>query len=203
MKNSFKIVMLFLALFCVSFDSSRKETIQVVIDVAHGGEDSGATFLEWKEKDIVNQIASKIKSQNQNANVEIDFTRNQDDQLSLEQRLEKIRKIKPDFVICLHVNNNNDFSKNGFGVFVPENTLTSKKSMTLATNFVESFSNKTNLVFNEIKPANYFILRKSEYPTILLELGFLSNENNRNLITNEDGQNKIAAEILMFIENSK
>ena len=203
MKNSFKIVMLFAAIFCVSFDSSRKETIQVVIDVAHGGADSGATFLVWKEKDIVNQIASKIKSQNQNSNVEIHFTRNQDDILSLEQRLEKIRQIKPDFVISLHINNNNDSSKNGFGVFVPENKITSKKSMALATNFVASFSNKTNLVFNEIKPANYFILRKSEYPIILLELGFLSNENNRNLITNEDGQNKIASEILMFIENSK
>ena len=47
------------------------------------------------------------------------------------------------------------------------------------------------------------ILKKSEYPTMLLEMGFLSNANDRNYVTSENGQNEIAQTILDFASTLK
>jgi N-acetylmuramoyl-L-alanine amidase len=47
------------------------------------------------------------------------------------------------------------------------------------------------------------LLKKSEAPTMILEMGFLSNKNDKEYITSEEGQNQIAETILKFISSVK
>ena len=51
-----------------------------------------------------------------------------------------------------------------------------------------------------VKQANFMILKKSNCPAITLELGYLSNENDRNYITSEEGQNEIAENIVKSLQ---
>ena len=47
------------------------------------------------------------------------------------------------------------------------------------------------------------ILKKSECPTLVIELGFLSNEKDRIYVNSEKGQTEIAQAILNFVNGLK
>ena len=51
----------------------------------------------------------------------------------------------------------------------------------------------------KVTVANFTVLKNSECPSALLELGFMSNESDRNYLTSEDGQWEIAQAIYRAI----
>ncbi|MNE47673.1 N-acetylmuramoyl-L-alanine amidase [compost metagenome] len=63
-----------------------------------------------------------------------------------------------------------------------------------AETLLNSLSTET-LKSRGVKMAPFFILKKSNSPAVTLELGFLSNENDRKYITSDEGQNEIASKI--------
>lgn len=104
MKNLLKIASVVALGFLLSFSFSKEKKV-VVIDAGHGGTDLGANREGINEKEIVLNIAKKIKLLNQNQNLEIILTRDDDTYPSLTDRTKKINELKPDYSISLHVNN--------------------------------------------------------------------------------------------------
>ncbi|MBP6577990.1 MAG: N-acetylmuramoyl-L-alanine amidase [Chryseobacterium sp.] len=174
--------------------SFLKEKKVVVIDAGHGGTDLGANRNGIYEKEIVLNIAKKIKALNQNQNLEIILTRDDDSYPTLTDRTGKINEIKPDFAISLHVNNSprETTDSKGMEVFPQDNEISKK----LATKFSEKFQD------SKIRTGNLYILRESKTPTILLELGFMNNPNERNYLASEKGQSETAEKILNFINEN-
>ena len=60
------------------------------------------------------------------------------------------------------------------------------KKLAIAISKAKPFNNKV------VKTAPFMILKKSECPTMVVELGFLSNEKDRNDVNSEKRQTKIA-----------
>ncbi|MES2746851.1 MAG: N-acetylmuramoyl-L-alanine amidase [Bacteroidota bacterium] len=203
MKNSVKILLVALAFVSLSFVNFEKRTINVVIDAGHGGHDLGAERNIVSEKLLVETITKKIQSLNKDTNVKIHLTRSDDSFLGLAERAKFINDIKPDLAISLHVNNNKNTTTNGFEVFISDKTTTYEKSNELAVKFANNYSEKTKLINRGVKTAPFMVLKKSEYPTLLVELGFLSNENDRNYLTSNAGQDEIAQTILDFVSDLK
>ncbi len=203
MKNSVKIILVAVAFVCLSFVNFEPRTINVVIDAGHGGHDIGAERNIVSEKILVETITKKIHSLNKNANVKIHLTRSDDSFMDLTDRAKFINEIKPDLAISLHVNNNKNTTTNGFEVFISDKTSTYEKSNELALKFGSHYSERTKLNNRGVKKAPFMVLKKSEYPTMLIELGFLSNENDRNYLTSDAGQNEIAQTILDFVSDLK
>ena len=203
MKNSVKILLVALAFVSLSFVRFENPTITVVIDAGHGGYDIGAERNIVNEKLLVETITKKIHSLNKDANVKIHLTRSDDSFIGLAERAHFINEIKPDLAISLHVNNNKNTSTNGFEVFISDKTTTYKKSNELALLFSNSYSEKTKLNNRGVKTAPFMVLKKSECPTLLVELGFLSNETDRNYLTSDAGQNEIAQTVLDFVSDLK
>jgi N-acetylmuramoyl-L-alanine amidase len=52
----------------------------------------------------------------------------------------------------------------------------------------------------KVKEAPFYIMKNSNCPSVLLELGYLTNETNRAYITSASGQNEIAAKILEAVK---
>ena len=123
--------------------------------------------------------------------------------MDLADRAKFINEIKPDLAISLHVNNNKNSATNGFEVFISDKTSTYEKSNELAVKFANNYYEKTKLNNRGVKTAPFMVLKKSEYPTLLIELGFLSNENDRNYLTSDTGQTEIAQTILNFVTDLK
>lgn len=184
-----------------NFGGSKK--INVVIDAGHGGYDFGATSSSSTEKQIVAQITDKIKFLNKNENVTIHLTRIGDQFLSLNERSALINKIKPDLVLSLHVNKHPNAAKSGMEFYIATESIVNERSNEIAVELRNKFIRNNNLKSSEIKKAPFFILKKSEVPAVLVELGFLSNLDDREYLTNDLEQNKIAATIVEFISELK
>lgn len=205
MKNTAKLFLALTALISFAFvapKSSEPKQINVVIDASHGGHDSGAKADAFTEKQIVQQITHKIYALNKNKNVVIHLTRSSDTFVSLEERTKTINALKPDLVLSLHVNFNKNKLKSGMEMFVAKETPSAAASHKIATQLCNKFSN-SNLKTSEIKTAPFYILKKSEVPAVLVELGYLSNENDKKYLTDEKEQDRIAETIIDFISELK
>ena len=178
----------------LAFTNVDKKTI--VIDVSHGGHDNGTTAHGFNEKEIALNIANKIKQLNKNSSIEIILTRDSDKFLSLNERTEQINKLKPDFVISLHANATDDKKESGKEIFVSDKNKQKEKSGNLALELFYSFNDRNV----EIKKADFYLLKNVEYPIALLELGYLTNENDREVLTTEKGQSELAESILNVIK---
>ena len=193
---------------CFAFTMPSKLTddakiINVVIDAGHGGKDLGATHDDFTEKQITDQIAYKIMEMNTDSEVVIHFTREGDKFVDLNKRVEAINAIKPDLVISLHVNYTKHSSeRSGMEFFIcKENKLAPKAAM-FAERLSDKFENKGFKV-SDVKGAPFFTLLKSQSPAIMVELGYLSNEIDRNYLTSDKSQEEIAGIVADFLKELK
>lgn len=176
---------------------SDEKQINVVIDAGHGGKDHGATHEGYYEKDIVDAISAKIKAQNTNSNIVLHFTRTSDEFVELKSRADIINSVKPDLVLSLHVTTNGNSAASGSEIYIPKESATKEKSSELATALSEKLK-QTTTSFRGIKEAPFYILKKSEAPALLVELGFLSNQKDREFLLDDANQRQIANVILEF-----
>ena len=203
MKNSFKFILAFAVLASFAFikpsENDPKKTITVVIDAGHGGNDDGMTVDGSTEKEIVASIAQKIKQNNSDKNVVIHFTRTEDSFVSLQDRTNFINEMKPDLVLSLHVNGNANTEASGVELYVSPKNAMHEKSKSIAEDLNNRLVTNNNFKSRGVKEANFTMLRDSKYPSITVELGFLSNANDREYLTNVGHQEKIANTILQTI----
>lgn len=174
----------------------------IVIDAGHGGYDFGATKDGLNEKKLTSEITKKIKAMYSDSDVSILFTRTEDEFIDLKDRTDFINTNKADLVISLHINNNKNTDANGFEIFVTDKDELFDKTKVLADKLSSKLS-KTQLKNRGLKTAPFQILKNSSCPSMLVELGFISNENDRKFIESEKGQTEIAKTILEFISDIK
>jgi N-acetylmuramoyl-L-alanine amidase len=182
---------------------TEPKTFTIVIDAGHGGTDLGATFNGTSEKVIVSQIAEKIKSLNENKNITILLTRSSDELIPLEKRTDYINSVKPDLVLSLHINANPNNEKSGAELFVSDKSPFYEKSNAIANQLNAALAKNNSLKVTETKLAPFHILKKSEAPTVLVELGYLTNSKDRKYLTDETEQNAIAKNINSFLSELK
>jgi N-acetylmuramoyl-L-alanine amidase len=200
MKNTTKVILFLITIISFSFASPKRlepKKINIVIDASHGGNDFGVTSNSITEKQIVEQITNKIKSSN--SNVVIHLTRYEDEFISLEERTDFINKIKPDLVLSLHVNASLNNKTSGLEFYVAKETEFFEKSNEIAGKLNKKFSENTNLKMLGIKTGPFYILKKSDVPAIIIELGYLTNENDKKYLIDDNEQNKMAKSISEFI----
>jgi len=96
--------------------SSRVHTI--VIDAGHGGRDHGTTFFPgMKEKEMVLDIAKRLRGLLDGAGIKVIMTRDTDEFISLPQRTAMAARCGADLFISIHVNSNRDRAINGLLVY--------------------------------------------------------------------------------------
>ena len=195
MKNILQITAVAALLILVSFAPKNKKT--VILDVGHGGIDRGCIHNDLSEKDIVLSIAKKVQDLNSNKKLNLILSRDVDHFVSLDDRVNLANENTPDFLLSLHANYIGKTDVNGFEIYVKENALT-EESLGLA-NAIENTYPK-QIKKRKVTVANFTVLKNSKCPSALLELGFMSNEGDRNYLTSEEGQWEIAAAIYNAIK---
>lgn len=168
----------------------------VAVDAGHGGHDVGADVKGFEEKAITEAVAVKIKALNKNENLEIVLIRDGDMSMDLRERTMIINNLKPDLVISLHINSNVNDKANGVGACISSKKTFYDQSKETAETVINKISGTGNLAKRHVNEAPFYILKNAECPMVHLEMGFLSNEKDRNYITSEKGQIEIAEKIL-------
>jgi N-acetylmuramoyl-L-alanine amidase/beta-lactamase regulating signal transducer with metallopeptidase domain len=176
----------------------KNEKMIIVIDAGHGGKDPGAKIDEELESKIVESIAKKIKALNGSEDLKIILLREDDSFVSLSDRVNKINQINPDLLISLHLNASKNPNEKGVNAFISSQNGFYDKSLEKANQLIEKISNN-NLTKGGVKDANLYIIKNSKCPAVLLEVGFLSNANDKAYITSESGKDEIAKNILKLL----
>ena len=194
MKRTTQLLGIAILLIAFAFTPTPKKI--VVIDVGHGGNDPGAQVGSALEKEIVMSIARKIQVLNTNTNIEIILSRDQDQFKSLSERTQFINSLNPDLVISLHAGISNNPQLSGADIFISNQNIKKNQSGVLALNLFYSINSEKV----EIKKADFYVLKNSLAPAALVELGLLSNNEDRAYLTSEAGQKELAQSILNAID---
>lgn len=205
MKNPTKLFLILITLTCFAFNSTKKlepKPINIVIDAGHGGADFGVIVDEITEKQIVEQVITKIQTFSKNKNIIIHYTRSTDQFIPLQDRTDFINTIKPDLVLSLHVNSSANTTTSGMEFYVSKESNSYEKSNSIAEDFQTKFLN-SNYKVAEIKNADFYILKNSEVPAVIMELGYLTNVNDKKNLADNSEQNQIAKKIIECISELK
>ncbi len=186
------IVGTLMSLNSISSHNEMKPLV-VVIDLAHGGVDDGASNDYIIEKEIALKIGKKLKGLNINKNIKLLFTRTEDVTMNFPSRTDFINKNNPDLLISLHLNDSKNANQQGVEANYFDGTFQGK-SKTYSKILI---SEQLKSIFNQgtIKTAPYIILKNTNCPGVLLTLGYISNEAERNLLLDSKTQDKIASAI--------
>lgn len=205
MKKIIQIICLFITtgLFAQTnfIDSTTTSPKRIILlDAGHGGTDTGVKREEFQEKDIVLKIATVIQEKNPFENIEFVLLRKGDEQIINTNRTKLINEIKPDLVLSLHANYNVKDSKKGTEIHLSPLNPTFEESKILGEKIGNNIS---NLGFENlgIVESNAKILRDSQVPIVMIEIGYLTNIEDRKLLTNEENYPKIADKIFEALKN--
>lgn len=165
------------------------EPIVIVIDPGHGGENLGAEYDGYTEKEMTMPMANAMKEELEKYdNVKVYLTRDDDVDMSIKQRAEFAKEVDADFLFCLHFNASVHHNLYGAEVWVPSEGKYYAKGYAFAEILMAQFEEmglysrgiKTRL--NESGIDYYGILRYSsseEVPAVLIEHCHLDNENDK------------------------
>lgn len=174
--------------------------IQVVIDPGHGGSDPGAVANNLQEKEINLTIAKKVSTNLTKKGVTVIMTRSTDEYLGLVERAQKGTATRATIFVSLHCNSAESTSAQGVETYYYINS-DNPYDEALATYIQEAVIEATGAKDRGVKSANFSVLRNSEIPAALIEMGFISNSSEAAMLDDADYQNKIATGVTNGIIN--
>lgn len=176
---------------------SKKYT--VFLDSGHGGKDPGALGNNLKEKDINLSVVKIVGEILKKHNIEVIYSRTTDVFLELHERTRKANTNKADIFVSVHCNSASNANARGVETF---HYATSKESARLAKTVQDSLvATKLYSANRGVKTANFHVIRASNMPAALVELGFINNVDDAKILKNkqDDMANAVAKGILEYL----
>lgn len=160
----------------------------IVVDPGHGGKDPGAVGDDNKEKDLALAVAKKLKAKLEAAGAKVLMTRTGDTYPTLSDRVAFSKKNKADVFVSIHFNSGSS-SANGIETYY---WTTYKNEKSLATYVQKEVIDSTGLNSRGVKTGNFQVIRENNMQAILVELGFISNPDEEQIIATSEFQNDAA-----------
>ncbi|MDO7173899.1 N-acetylmuramoyl-L-alanine amidase [Mariniflexile sp. AS56] len=192
---------------CIIFGQESSTQKRIIIDVGHGGKDTGAIGInKIQEKDIVLDIANAILKLNNESVKPLDIylTRYRDTLISLSDRIRLAKILKADLFVSLHCNHSDNPNARGIEVYASKKQAKySKESVFVGYQIEKMLCTAIGYESRGVKFANFQVLRETVgfCPSVLLELGFLSNKDEGTYISNATNIQFAANAILLSIQN--
>lgn len=150
------------------------------------------------EKEAALLIASKIGKALALAGVEVIYTRTNDSTVELGERTAFANKKAADYFISIHLNAAAAKSANGIETYAYSEGSTAHK---LAQAVQKELISKTGAADRGVKTANYYVLKHTSMPAILIETGFISNDAEARALFADGYQTIIANAVVKAVVN--
>lgn len=194
----------------------------VVLDPGHGGNDSGAVSpTGLKEKELVLDVAHRVRALLQSRGVTVYLTRHDDRFLELEERPRRAERWKADLLVSLHANSgiNSARGVETFALSLPGSLSTNQDPDTAAptTSVPGNVQNQANMALayalqhslrslpettdRGVKRARFTVLRSATTPTALVEMGFLTHPEEGKRFHDPAWRERMAHSIARGIDN--
>ena len=142
----------------------------VILDPGHGGSDHGAIRGDISEKNITLDVSKRVRELLEKKGYEVFMTRETDETLSLQERVEISENLVPDMFVSIHVNSSNSDTPNGL-----ETHYYKDNSLLLAKTLHASMLNHIQANNRGLFKSKFYVINHTTAPAILLEIGFMSN----------------------------
>ena len=169
----------------------------IVVDAGHGGGQPGAVKKGVYEKKLNLDIVLRIKElfdQLDEKEIKVFYTRTDDDDVSLQDRVGLANSLEADLFISIHNNcsASGEFtSDRGTMVLFSESGMAESESLArkcLSHVLATTGNNNQGLVAGDY----VYIVRSSEVPVALIEVGFMTNEQELSNLATPSYQRKVA-----------
>lgn len=173
----------------------------IVIDAGHGGYDNGAIIHGINEDELNLKISFLLKEALEKEGATVYMTRTDDQDMTRRDylyskdddmylRVLQIDDYNPDMFISIHLNSANP-SAWGSQVFYYKNSKEGKRLADTIHTHMQSITNSPK----NIESCSFYVLRATKSLGVLIECGFLSNDNERGQLRNRSYQKKLASSI--------
>ncbi len=203
-KKTLKNVSFWILMLQMCFVFGQQKVI--VIDVGHGGKDTGAIGINGiQEKEVVLNVAKEIIRLNKmifDDKLQIYLTRYTDTLISLADRSRLAKTLNADVFVSLHCNASSNNSK-GIEVYVHKsNNSNTKASIELGLSILTESTQKLGFKKRGVKFADFKVLRKITFcSAVLVEIGFITNKNEASYFLFLKNIKAMALAILLGITN--
>lgn len=182
----------------------------ILIDAGHGGRDPGAVWGDIKEKDINLEVAKQLEKTLKKKGYRVSMTRTTDTNLvnwkdngsyqraSLWQRAHLSKRKNAQVLISIHCNSDQNSAYSGPQTFYHRNSINGKA---LAEAIQEELI-KVNFSKRQAIPGDYYLINNTTCTTVIVELGYLSNADDRALLCSSKYKVKFAEAIAIGIQKN-
>lgn len=177
--------------------------ITIVLDPGHGGRDPGKVGINGAlEKDINLSVALKLKNLLEQNDIHVIMTRDTDSGLykdsdnnkkavDMRNRVDLINNSGAVLTVSIHQNSYTSEEIKGAQVFYYTQSQEGKQFASVMQSQLKASlmdGNRREAKSND----SYYMLRKSENPIVIVECGYLSNNNEATLLLDDEYQEKMA-----------
>ena len=213
--------------FCFAIEEKPQgHPLSVVIDPGHGGNDQGTSVQTSsrliKESDLTLKLSQKILKiikEKYPEQINATVTRTKNRYIPLQKRIDISNQEKVDFYLSLHYNSAFSTAISGTEIFFPEDNKSDTRSATILDSIkqdlVETGRIKQSLQFTnsltpnwksakvKIRRAPFYVLENAEAPSILIEVGYLTNPAEQKVLLTEAHQDLAAESIVKALLDFK
>lgn len=158
----------------------------IILDPGHGGKDPGAVKEGSSEKAIVLKVGTLVKQKLEAAGAKVFMTRTGDTYPTLPQRVEFTKKNFGEIFVSVHVNSATSTSASGTETYYNVSTgdqYAEDKQLASAIN--KEIVANANMKNRGVKEGPFYVIKNMMIPSVLVELGFISNPSDREKLIND------------------
>jgi N-acetylmuramoyl-L-alanine amidase len=165
------------------------DRIVVVVDPGHGGPDPGAVGIGGlREIDVVTPVSNRVAALLRESGVESVLTRTGDYDLDLDPRVDLANRIQANLFVSIHANAISLSRPDVNGL----ETYYYQSGDRLADTIHESLIDATDSNDRGVRTARFYVLRYTDMPSVLLELGFVTGDEDAPRLRDPDYQETLA-----------
>ena len=195
-----------------------KYTKTVFLDPGHGGRDPGAVYYNTNEKDLTMQVYKKLRKELEGLGYTVLSSRDSDVYVDfITERSKMVNSTNSDIFISIHFNASGNPASNRSGIqtysYEEDSGYRSKinpywhnhpdrisESNRLAADIHSSLLAETGAKDAGLLQSSFAVLRETDKPAVLLELGYIDNFNENQQIRSDAYQNRLVAGIVKGIQ---
>ncbi|MDD4775136.1 MAG: N-acetylmuramoyl-L-alanine amidase [Syntrophomonas sp.] len=177
----------------------------VVLDAGHGGRDPGASGNDLSEKDINLTVTMEVGEILADEGIRVAYTRDDDIYVALNDRPNIANMYNASVFVSIHCNSNLSPSPSGtetycyYPVSNPLLYIQKDERYNLALRIQQELVAELGLNDRGVKQANFEVLRETDMPSALIEMGFISNYSDAAQLAQKSFQKKAAEAIAQAI----
>lgn len=201
--------------------SAQQNRYTVLIDPAHGGEETGVVSDRLREKDLTMNLALLIRQEaGKKANFHVQLTRSDDRTMTTAERSKAAGALKPDCLLSLHVNAGFGKKATGYEVYFPGfrqtiaggdesaailKDMVKNRYLNDSVRLAQEIQTSLETVFPRqgrgLRDAPSPLLDGLTVPGVVVEIGFATHPEDRKKLTDDETQRAVARALVEGLWN--